>query len=142
MKRVLVIIILVVVLGGVGAGIFIFRGKLPKVHGSAPKKEITHLIELEERVINLTDRPTAHYLKINVAVEVAGSGKMEKVSEECTPLLMDRLIGILSQFSYATLLTPDGKAKAKDELLNAFQHALEHSGCTAKEVLFTNFVME
>ncbi|HEY3417319.1 MAG TPA: flagellar basal body-associated FliL family protein [Armatimonadota bacterium] len=144
MKRVLVILLLGLVLGGVGAGVFLMRGKLPQVQGSTakPKKEKTELITLEERVVNLADKPSSHYLKINVAIEVAGSGDVKKVSEEKTPLLMDRLIGVLSQYSYATLLVPEGKAKAKDELVKAFKQCLEDSDWEAKEVLFTNFVME
>jgi flagellar FliL protein len=138
--------ILLVVLSSalaVGLTIFFMRGgaaKLPTINTGG--KIVTGNMELEERTVNLADSSGSHYLKVSLAVQIVGKGKLEEVVEKCKPQLMDALIDVVGQMTYAELLKPEGKVALKKHLQERFSEALKEEGWEAKSVLFTDLVME
>jgi flagellar basal body-associated protein FliL len=137
----IVIIVLLVVGVGLGAGGALFL-KLPKGGHAAEKEPPTHMLSLEERTINLADKGESHYLKLSLALEMMGKGSIEEFAEEKKPLLMDRMISVVSSYRYETLLVAEGKEKLKKDMVEALNKDLEKHGWTVKEVLFSDFVME
>lgn len=116
------------------------------------------MLALEDRVINLntTTATSYKYAKVGVSIEIRPStasfydlhGEARTKSETTElegyqdelPRLLDALGEVVSAHDSATLITPDGRAKLKSELLDAFRKILGPE--EVLDVYFTNLVMQ
>lgn len=154
----LIIMVLVAVIAGAGSAFFVVKssGKPAEAAVAHPAAEVelpTESYQLDERTVNLADTAETRYLRLTLAIEYTtdpnvkhkGGGEEGKGGplDEKKALLFDRMIGVISKHTFKQLISVEGKAKLKEELCTAFNdEVLKGTGFTAKEVLYTDFVME
>ncbi len=144
-----IVMVLVAVIAGAGSAFFVVKstkGVKPAEAATEHQAEgPTIHVPLDERTVNLADSTTTRYLRLTLVVVVTGKAegeKLPKALEEKKALLLDRMIAVVSKHTFKDLLSTEGKATLKEELLKAFDEALKGTEYQAKEVLFTDFVME
>jgi flagellar basal body-associated protein FliL len=157
------ILVLGLPLGLAAAGAFVFMQMSaassvpPKVPDPATG-QMGPMLALDDRVINLnaSSAGSYKYAKVGVSIEVRPSTsgfydlhgdartksettELEKYVDE-KPRLLDALGSVVSAHDSATLITPEGRAKLKTELLDAFRKILGPD--VILDVYFTNLVMQ
>lgn len=154
------ILLLVLPLGLVGAGAAAFLllsgGSKPVPVPDPATGQHGPMLALDERVINLQGGGPFRYAKVGVTVELrpassdfyALAGEPRAAAEKLTtvehepeiPLILDALGRIVSARSATELVSVDGRAHLKDQLIEAIRGVLGE-----KEVLnvyFTDLVMQ
>jgi len=142
-KLLIIALIVVVLLAGAGGAIVLKVWKGGGKTAEAAEKLPTTIVVLEERTVNLADRDTARFVRLTVALEIQGKDDVEKQAEEKKPKLFDRLIEITGRQTFKNLLTPEGKAQLKKQLVVGFTQVLqEDTSWSVTNVLFTDIIME
>ena len=113
-------------------------------HDSLPDdSEVKHVIELQPFIVNLADEDEARYLRLTVSLGVSG-GEGGKEEEKPDPLFTTRvrnsLLAMLTTKHSKDVLTSDGKAKLRKELLKAAQAASEEPEVHA--IYITDFIVQ
>lgn len=150
----LIIILMLLLAAGVGVMAFVKMGKKPGEKGAeAHSKKHVELAswKLEEFVVNLADRDSPRYLKLNLVMDIESKGKKSKSKgghgghgaaaanpEEARA--RDAIIAVLTSKSYNELLSDDGKTKLKADLKEALNSVLEES--EVANIYFTSFAMQ
>lgn len=145
MKTVMtILIVLVAAVVGAGGTFFMLRGgvKNTAIKPAEAAEPPAQTLMLDERTVNLADTSESRYLRVTLALEVTGTGKAEELEKEHKPKLLDGLIEVASKHTFKSLLRAEGKQTLRQELLDAFNKALQKNGWKVKEVLYTDFVME
>jgi len=107
-----------------------------------PSTEVKSVLHLEGFVVNLAGEGEGGYLRIGIDLGLGiemKEGKEEK-GPPTTPRLRDAILGVLSAQTVGQLLTSEGKAKLKDEILKAINDKVPEVQC--KEVYFTEFLVQ
>jgi flagellar basal body-associated protein FliL len=117
---------------------------------------VTVMYPTKERVVNLTDRQTSHYLKVQLTLEFIDSKLKEppkgdavkaqqddfaKDMQGYSAVIEDALTTTLSAHSSADLLKADGKDLLKQELIDKVNRSL-HEEEKAVNVYFTSFIIQ
>ncbi|MEN6521605.1 MAG: flagellar basal body-associated FliL family protein [Armatimonadota bacterium] len=135
------LIIIILVVGLVGAGAFLKFGKKGK-HTPKPV-ELTEW-KLEEFVVNLADINESRYLKVDVVLSVEGApkggGEGEKTANPEDAKVRDTVIDVLSSKKYSDLLTEKGKTDLKEEIEKQLNSVLKQT--KVHDVFFTSFTMQ
>ena len=106
---------------------------------SESQSEVKSVLHLEPFVVNLAAPEERAYLR--VGIDLGLKGEMQKNSEVApTALVRDTLLGVLTTCSPQDLLTAEGKAKLRQELLQALQARAPTLG--VEEVYFTEFLIQ
>lgn len=129
---------LILLLGGGGAAYHFFFSKRPAK--AAPVQETCELT-LADLTVNLADTERPHYLSASVTLVLKGVDP-EVVVEEQEPGVRDAVIMVMTQHTYAELLSPEGKETLKNDIALAVEEALSESRLAVEEVLFTGFLMD
>lgn len=138
-KKLIIIIALVAVIGG-GAAMFLMGG------GEDPA--LTHKVPMEPIaltnpfIINLSDTDASHYVKLSVAIQLepmvehdkevflhgldagghgGGSGPTGATRVAEYPPFRDAVIETVARFRSDELLTPEGKDRLREALLDRFE---------------------
>jgi flagellar FliL protein len=138
------------IMAGAGFGAWRF---LPPKGSAASKAEagqhksaVKAVLHLESFVVNLNGAgPEASgYLRVGIDL---GLGVQEEVGEEAKkkgpgpiPIVRDVVLTVLAKAKSEELLTPEGKATLKKELLAAIAERLPELGVV--EVFFTEFIVQ
>lgn len=157
-----VLAVLLLVGGAVGAS---FLGVLPiavvpksavAAAATVEKPPVTVMYPTGERIVNLTDTPTMRYLKVDATLEFIDHklkdppvGPAIKTEQDAfagdltayTAVINDTLTTVFSSHSSAELLTADGKARLKQDLIDHVNAAL-HNEETVVNVYFQTFVIQ
>ena len=120
------------------------------------KPPVTVMYTTKERVVNLTDRGSAKYLKVSLTLEfidsklkdppkgAAVTTQQTDFAAEMAPysaIIDDALVTTLSAKGSSDLLKPDGKDQLKADLINNVNHAL-HDEEKVVNVYFTSFIIQ
>jgi flagellar FliL protein len=110
---------------------------------SLPEDEgVKHIVDLQPFIVNLADEGEARYLRMTVSVGVGEHGGGE--SEKADPLFITRvrnaMLAVLSIKTSEEILTIEGKAKLRKELLKAAQAASEEPHVEA--IYITDFIVQ
>jgi flagellar basal body-associated protein FliL len=164
MKKILLFVGVGVAVGGALA-VTAVMGVLPVPFGpladaraaaERAKPPVTVMYPTKERVVNLMDKQTSHYLKVQLTLEFidtklkeppkgeavkAQQDEFAKDMQGYSAVIEDALTTTLSSHSSADLLKPDGKDTLKQELLQNVNHAL-HEDEKAVNVYFTSFIIQ
>jgi len=120
------------------------------------KPPVTVMYPTKERIVNLTDKTTAKYLKVALTLEFIdhkvkdppkGEGvklQQDEFAKEMSgysAVIDDALVTTLSRKGSAELLKADGKEALKTELIDRVNHAL-HDDEKVVNVYFTSFIIQ
>ena len=120
------------------------------------KPPVTVMYTTKERVVNLTDKGSAKYLKVSLTLEfidsklkdppkgAAVTTQQTDFAAEMAPynaIIDDALVTTLSAKGSGDLLKPDGKDQLKGDLINNVNHAL-HDEEKVVNVYFTSFIIQ
>ena len=116
--------------------------KTSTLKSALPNDEnVKKVIELPPFIVNLADSDNARYLRMTVSLGVGGE---ENESEKPDTLFMTRvrnaMLAVLSEKKSDEILTTDGKAKLRKELLKAAQAASEEPHVEA--IYITDFIVQ
>jgi flagellar FliL protein len=150
---------------GAGAAAAIVMGLIPVPFGplaearaaaEKAKPPVTVMYPTKERVVNLTDRSAAKYLKVSLTLEfidnklkdppkgAAVTTQQTDFAAEMSPysaIIDDALVTTLSSKGSADLLKLDGKEALKNELIDRVNKAL-HEEEKVVNVYFTSFIIQ
>jgi flagellar FliL protein len=157
------------VVGGLAAGAVIvalaLSGVLPlpfntQGHAHAApelqRPRVTVMYPTKERIVNLVDTGTVRYLKAQVTLEFidrkekeppkgeAVKHQQESFAKEMSahlPIIEDRLTSVLSSKTSAELLSPAGKTRLKEEIMEKLNLAF-HDAEKVVDVYFTSFIIQ
>ena len=102
-------------------------------------KAIGEILPLEPFVVNLADPSGKRYLKLKVELELENPDAAEK-DKQVIPKLRDTVIMLLTSLSFDEVMTPEGKIRIRDELLERFNQIMRPD--RIKNIYFTDFVVQ
>jgi flagellar protein FliL len=136
----------------VGAGSGIYWGFLrPRAATSANEQQAgpgRSVLPLESFTVNLADAEDGRFLRMTMALGVEGQlpvvargdNKPVETGQVSMATIRDSILTVLAQCTSDQLLTPDGKAKLKADLLNSLNRDVPE--LRAREVYFTEFLVQ
>jgi len=104
-----------------------------------PQKAIGEILPLDPFVVNLADPSGKRYLKVKVELELDSPVAAEK-AKQVAPKLRDMVIMMLTSLSFEEVMTPEGKIRIRDELLERFNQIMRPD--RIKNIYFTEFVVQ
>jgi len=104
-----------------------------------PKAAIGQLFALEPFVVNLVDPQGKRYLKVRIELELESPTAIEK-AEQIKPKLRDMVIMMLTSLAFEEVMTPEGKIRIRDELVDRFNQIMKPDRVT--QIYFTDFVVQ
>jgi flagellar basal body-associated protein FliL len=138
------------VLAASGAGIWwgFLRPRDANSANSQPAAAVRSVLPLESFTVNLADAEEGRFLRATMALAVEGQlpaitkGDNKPVETGLVSMatIRDSMITVLAQCTSDQLLTPDGKAKLKADLLNALNRDVP--ALRARDVYFTEFLVQ
>lgn len=106
-------------------------------------EDVKHIIELQPFVVNLNDTEQVRYLRITVSLGIGGEAAAKK-EKEPDKLFLTRvknaMLSVLSVKTSEDVLTIEGKAKLRKQLLKAAQAASEKPEVEA--IYITDFLVQ
>jgi flagellar FliL protein len=149
-SKLLFFIILGVVILLIGGGGFFaytkfFAPKPPAVDATKeaepkePPSVIGEIYALEPFVVNLADPKGKRYLKVKIEIELETPAAVEKATK-VAPKLRDMVIMMLTSLGFEEVMTPEGKIRIRDELLERFNQIMRPD--RIKNIYFTEFVVQ
>ena len=106
---------------------------------AGPKKYIGEIFALEPFVVNLADPKGKRYLKIKIEIELETPEAAEQAAK-VSPKLRDMVIMMLTSLAFEEVMTPEGKIRIRDELLERFNQVMRPE--RIKNIYFTEFVVQ
>ncbi|HKX32646.1 MAG TPA: flagellar basal body-associated FliL family protein [Blastocatellia bacterium] len=101
--------------------------------------EVKQVIELQPYIVNLADKDAARYLRLTVSVGV-GEGGEEKPSPVFITRVRNAMLAVLTTKSSDEVLTSEGKAQLRKELLKAARQASKEPEVQA--IYITEFIVQ
>lgn len=137
-NRVVTLIFPVVVLGVIGVWFWNHRGGDPAVEANG-HPHIGSTLHLETFVLNLADADQRSYLRVGIDL---GLNREPKRAEEPAPVaaVRDTILSVLAEAKVDALMTAEGKAKLKENLLHDLRQRFPELG--VEEVYFTEFLIQ
>jgi flagellar FliL protein len=138
-----IVLILGAILGlalmGGGAWFYLHQGKTAQ---AAPvKTEELHTVHLEGFTVNLSDVEENHFLRVTIDLGL-GHPPKAKEGESGVPIapVRDAILMVLTSGKADVLITQDGKAQLKKDLLAALQQ--KFADLDVREIYFTEFLVQ
>jgi flagellar FliL protein len=100
---------------------------------------IGEIFGLEPFVVNLADPKGKRYLKVKIELELENLAAVDKATK-VAPKLRDMVIMMLTSLSFEEVMTPEGKIRIRDELLERFNQIMRPD--RIKNIYFTEFVVQ
>lgn len=105
--------------------------------GAAPV--IGEMLVMEPFVVNLADPKGKRYLKVKIELELENKEAVDKATK-VSPKLRDMVIMMLTSLGFEEVMTPEGKIRVRDELLERFNEIMRPDHI--KNIYFTEFVVQ
>ena len=148
---IILIICFLVIAMAVGAGLFLFWGKVSGIgsetvetNGKVLEKKdakimIKSLLSLETFVVNLADPGGKRYLRVSMALEIDDKDFVEE-AKKAIPQMRDKILMILPAKKFSDIRTSSGKGALRDEIIAQLNPLLEKSKIT--NLYFQEFVVQ
>lgn len=104
-----------------------------------PTDTVGEIFALEPFVVNLADPKGRRYLKVQIKLEVESPEVLERTTK-AAPKLRDLVIIMLTSLTFEEVMTPEGKIRIRDELLERFNQVMRPD--RVKNIYFTEFVVQ
>lgn len=115
--------------------------KTGAIKGAIPADEdVKTVIELPPFIVNLADTEQARYLRMTVSLGVDAEEGGEKPDALFMTRVRNAMLAVLSEKSSDQILTVEGKAKLRKELLQAAKAASEEP--EVKAIYITDFIIQ
>jgi flagellar FliL protein len=101
---------------------------------------VKQVIELQPFVVNLADKNEARYLRLTVSIGLGAAKDGEKPDPLFTTRARNAMLAVLTAKTSDDVLTAEGKAKLRKELLKAAQSAIEEPHIEA--IYITDFIVQ
>lgn len=112
-----------------------FKNSLPN------DEDVKNVVELPAFIVNLADTEQARYLRMTVSLGIDGpEGKEAKPDQLFTTRVRNAMLTVLSDKKSEEILSLEGKAKLRKELLQAAQAASEEPMVHA--IYITDFIVQ
>ena len=142
----LILVLLLGCLGGGGAVGWVLWHRAPAaahpVEPPAPK--VKSVLHLEDFVVNLADPESRAYVRLGVDLGQSEATAAKEGEKEAgpnpIPAIRDTILGVVAGYKSDDLLTSEGKAKLKHDLLAALQQRAPEAHVL--EVYFTEFLVQ
>ncbi len=126
-----------------GGGFFAYTTLLApppeEVKPQDPGEVIGEIFALEPFVVNLADPAGKRYLKVQIQIELEDPLALEK-AQRAAPKLRDNVIMMMTSLSFEEVMTPEGKIRVRDELLERFNVVMRPD--RVRNIYFTEFVVQ
>ncbi len=146
-KLIVIIVAAVVILAVAGGGAFMFLGKKKpsdkkEEHKEEPAKAPVFM-PLEPFVVNLQSDDGDKYLQVQMTLQVADDAQVSLIKANA-PQIRSRLLMLLSSKDANEVLTPEGKEKLMQEIIEQVSLPFVPKGEPQKVsgVFFTSFVVQ
>lgn len=104
-------------------------------------EDVKAIVELPPFIVNLADTEQARYLRMTVSLGVEGEeGKSEKPDQLFITRVRNTMLSVLSDKKSDEILSVEGKAKLRKQLLEAAQAASEEPKVHA--IYITDFIVQ
>ena len=105
-------------------------------------EDVKQVVELQPFIVNLADTEASRYLRLNLSVGIGGEegGGEEKPAPLFVTRVRSAILAVLSTKTSQDIITPEGKAKLRKELLKAAQNASEEPHVEA--IYITDFIIQ
>ncbi len=138
------IIVLLALAGGGGAAWFLMqRGHATEAArglDAAPR----YIVHLEGFTVNLADTEETHFLRVTMDLGVdrlpEGADRNKPGAGMPVARIRDAVLAVLTVCKADPLLTPEGKAQLKKNILDALQHSVPE--LDVRDVYFTEFLVQ
>ena len=100
---------------------------------------IGEMLVMEPFVVNLADPKGKRYLKVKIELELESKEAVDKATK-VSPKLRDMVIMMLTSLGFEEIMTPEGKIRVRDELLERFNEIMRPDHI--KNIYFTEFVVQ
>jgi flagellar FliL protein len=151
-KLILILILVVVLLGGGGAGFYFGKvraaGNPAAASAETAKKDgdahgegdenVKHVIELAPFIVNLADKNESRYLRMTISLGVDEAE--EKVDPLYTTKIRNAILATVTNKTSEEILTTEGKAKLREEILGAAKGAAKKPEVLA--IYITDFIVQ
>lgn len=99
---------------------------------------------MEPFVVNLADPGSRRYLRLNLKLELKKPGESEPLLEARMPQVRDAVLMLLSGKTTDQLLSVEGKAALREELIGKLNTVLKKKGLkkAVKNLYFTEFLIQ
>lgn len=143
--KILVMIGGLVLLLGAGGVFLLYHRKTAQAAPAASTKPIQlYTLHLENFTVNLADPEENHYLRVTIDLgldhaPVSAEGEKNGGASPI-PQTRDTILSVLATCKADDLLTPEGKAKLKQDLVKALDQKVPELG--VRDVYFTEFLVQ
>lgn len=100
---------------------------------------VGEIVSLEPFVVNLADPKGKRYLKLKLSLELETLEAAERIPK-IAPKLRDIVIMMLTSLAFEEVMTPEGKLRIRDELIERFNRAARPD--KIKNIYFSEFVVQ
>jgi flagellar FliL protein len=147
----IVIIALVVILVAVGGGSYFYITKVMAARKPAAEvkkkpateyadSDVKQVVELQPFIVNLSDTSDARYLRMTVSLGIGESETPEKPNPLFTTKVRNAMISVLTTKTSEQVLSADGKAVLRKELLEAARSVSDEPQVIA--IYITDFIVQ
>jgi len=137
---------LAAIIGGGGSAWFVMQRNrgVEASHGSGTSIAPKYLIHLEGFTVNLADPEETHFLRATIDLGIdrlpEGADREKPAAQLPVPRIRDAILSVLTTCKADRLLTPEGKALLKRNLVDALNRGVPEIG--VREVYFTEFLVQ
>lgn len=143
-KTALLIVVLLVVLATAGNAWFFLHPSQPTEASVTPDANTApkYTLHLESFTANLADPGETHFLRITMDLGLDHAPTAKEGGANTFPMarVRDAILSILTVCEADPLLTPEGKAKLKRDLVQTLQQKVPEIG--VRDVYFTEFLVQ
>lgn len=140
-----IIVVLISLVGGAGAAwFFLHRGKTAEAAPQQKPPDPGYVAHLEPFTVNLADSEDSHFLRITIDLDLGHAPKGaegEKGNGDFpSARIRDAVLAVLTLGKADVLITPEGKAALKHDLIAALQQKVPE--IDVRDVYFTEFLVQ
>lgn len=129
----------ILLLGSLGATGWLWQRSTSEQDASGPRA-IRSVLHLESFVVNLSGASENAYLRVGIDLGVGSDPKDAEKQTAYTGRLRDAILSVLAAQKVDDLLTPEGKATLKQDMLAAIKDRVPEVQC--REIYFTEFLVQ
>jgi len=138
------IVLLALAAGGGAAWFFMQRGHDAEAVHASDSAAPRYIVHLEGFTVNLADTEETHFLRVTMDLGIdrlpEGADKSKPAAGMPVARIRDAVLSVLTVCKADPLLTPEGKAQLKKNILDALQHNVPE--LDVRDVYFTEFLVQ